>query len=349
MMAHKELDYFLENLSMLAASGMAIDAALLASRAELTNRRARHVADTIQKEVEGGMALWQAFSKTGAFPAHIVSLVKLGEESGTLAENLKVIAREREKDRMFRSQVRSAMMYPVFVLSLTAVVGAGVAWVILPRLAAVFAQLRVGLPPITKALMAAGVFIGERGATALPLFFAVFFLCVYMVFYFPKTKHVGHALLFALPGVGQLMKETELARMGYLLGALIAAGVPMVQALRSLADAAFFPFYRRFFSYLSARIEEGDSFQQSFAAHRETARLMPVPVQQMIVAGERSGSLADAFSRIGGHFEARVALTTKNLATVLEPLLLVVVWVGVVAVALAIILPIYNLIGSLHQ
>lgn len=342
----KERDYFVENLSMLVAAGMPILSVLDAIAKELRSRRMKKVLTLVREDIESGSPIWKALQKTNLFADHTTSLIRLGEESGKLTENLKVVAIEQEKDRVFRSKLRSAMMYPVFVLLLTVIIGVGIAWFILPKLALVFAQLRITLPLITRVLVSVGIFLGKYGQYVVPTAIAIIAVLFYFIFSFTKTKAIGQFILFSLPGIKQLIKEVELARLGYLLGTLLDAGLPITQALNSLASATEISPYRKLYEHLRYSVEDGNSFQKSFGSFRRADHLIPVPIQQLIVAGEQSGTLSGTLLKIGQTYETKSDTTTKNLAVILEPILLVIVWLGVVAVALAVILPIYSLIGG---
>ena len=110
-----------------------------------------------------------------------------------------------------------------------------------------------------------------------------------------------------------------------------------------------FRVYQDIYSKLREAVEEGRSIKKSFLLYPEVNILLPLPIQQMIVAAEQSGHLADTLKTIGDIYEEKTETTTKNISVLLEPLLLVIVWLGVVAVALAVILPIYSLIGGLNR
>jgi len=344
----RDRDYFIENASTLIASGMGVIDALNAVNADIKSKRMRMLILSMRDEIESGSPIWRALERARLFPAHSISLIRIGEESGRLSENLQVVSIEQEKDRSFRSKIRAAMMYPLFVLGLTLVFGIGIAFFILPKLALVFSQLNIELPTITRIIIGAGVFLGEHGAIVLPIASLAIGGIIYIVFFFPKTKRVGQHILFMIPGVKRLIQESELARFGYLLGTLLDAGLPVTQALASLSQSSSFPNYDRFYRYLAARIEEGNSFQRCFATYKRVNRMIPTPVQQLIMTGERSGNLPEILKKIGQTYEAKTDATTKNLTVILEPILLVVVWLGVISVALAVIMPIYKLIGGLE-
>lgn len=345
---NKERDYFIENLSLLISSGMSIVSALDAIAEESRSGRMKRVLAVMREDIESGLPLWKALEASRLFPEHAVSLIRLGEASGNLIQNLKVVVVQQDKERVFRAKIRSAMMYPMFVLVLTVLIGLGTAWFILPKLASVFAQIRLDLPLITKFLIRAGTFFGLYGIYVVPASVFALAASMYIIFVFPKTKFMGQYMLFWFPGINELIKEIELARFGYLLGTLLEAGLPVTQALASLATATEFPNYRKLYVHLQRSVEDGNSFQKSFTLFRHAHHLVPAPIQQLIFAGEHSGSLPETLLKIGSTFEAKADLTTKNLTVILEPILLVIVWVGVVSVALAVILPIYNLIGGLN-
>lgn len=345
----KERDHFVENLSLLISSGMSIVSALDAIIQESRSGRMKSILAAMREDIESGLSLCKTLEKSRLFPEHAVSLIRLGEASGNLIQNLKVVAIQQDKERVFRAKIRSAMMYPMFVLSLTALIGLGMAWFILPKLALVFAQIKLDLPLITKLLIRAGTFLGLYGLYAVPA--SVFSLAglLYIIFIFPKTKFIGQYILFLSPGINELIQEVELARFGYLLGTLLEAGLPVTQALGSLASSTEFPNYQKLYIHLQRTVEEGNSFQKSFTLFHHVHHLVPVPIQQLIFAGEQSGSLPETLLKIGSIFETKVDMTTKNLTVILEPILLVIVWIGVVGVALAVILPIYNLIGGFNS
>ncbi len=342
----KERDYFLENVSMLITGGVPIMEAMDGVKKGVRSKKMKDVIDSVKEDIAGGFPIWKSFLRANIFPQHVISLVKIGEESGKLDENLKVAVSEQEKNREFRSKIYSAMMYPGLVLSIALVIGLGMAWFVLPRLAETFSQLRIELPFATKALIEVGAFLGSYGQYAIPLFIIVIFLKIFFLFSFKKTKFIGQALLFRAPGVGKLIKEVEIARFGYLLGTLLDSGLSIKQALSSLVEATDNLAYRNFYQELSKNIEEGNSFQKSFKAYKNIDRVIPLPVQQLVFAGERSGNLSGVLLKIGENFESKTDSTTKNLTVILEPMMLALIGGVVALIAVGVILPIYSLVGG---
>lgn len=349
LISRKDRDFFAEHLSMMIGAGMNISEALGAIKEEATSRAYKKAVVFLQERIDEGYGLWRALEETKLFKSSAISLLRVGEESGRLRENLQMIADQQKKDMEFTSKMRSAAMYPLFVLSLSVIVGVGIAWFILPRLALVFASLKLELPLITRLLIGAGKFLGEYGKIVVPSFLAGLAILIYLVFFFRYTKVIGQWLLLHTPVVKKVIEEIQLARLGYILGSLLDAGLPVLDALEALSRTTPFYNYRKFYSYLKSRVAEGNSFHECFLNYRGLRRMIPISVQQIIVSGEKTGCLAKSFLNIGGIYEVKIDNDVKNLTVMLEPLLLVIVWLGVVAVALAVILPIYNLIGGLSN
>lgn len=344
----KERDQFIENLSMLVLSGMPIVSALAAITRDTKNAQMKKILEGILLELEGGSPLWRSFDRTGLFKGYTVSLLRIGEESGKFAENLKVVSLEQEKERNLKSKVKSALMYPIFVLVLVVVIGLGISWFILPKLAKIFEDLKLDLPFVTKVLIGFGLFLQKNGFWFVPLAFFIGFLIVYIIFVNQKTKFLGESFLYSIPGIKTLLMEVEVARFGYLLGTLLEAGLPIIKAIESLIGASDSFRYKKFYTHLRDSIEMGNSFQKSFASYPKTEKIVPQPIQQLIFSGEQSGNLTKTLIKIGQVLEEKSDTTTKNLTIIMEPILLVIVWAGVVAVAFAVILPIYSLVGGMN-
>lgn len=344
----KEKEYLIENLSLMLTSGISIVAALRSIRNEVKSDRLKKILLQAESDIEAGFSLGETLGKTRLLSDHTIALIKIGEESGRLAENLQLVSIQEEKDRMFRSKIRSAMMYPILVMSVAGVVGIGIAWFILPKLAMVFKDLKLKLPFITRVLIGFGNFLGEHGAVAIPVFIVSIATIIYIVFIARRTKKIGQAMLFHTPAIGPLIQQVELGRMGHVLGTLLDAGIPLVEALGSLAAGTSLSGYKKCYLYLQIQIEEGNTFQDAFKTYKKTKKFIPAPIQQMIVAGEQTGNLAMIYHKVGTMYESKTETTMKNVSVILEPLLLFIVWIGVVFVALAVILPIYSLIGGLN-
>lgn len=347
--AFKEREYFSENLALLLNADVPIGQALTALSATTHNKKMQKSLAAMQADIDAGYSLANALERSGIVGSQTLALVRLGEQSGHLIENLRLAVQQEEKQHTFHSKVRSALIYPVFVLSLTLVVGLGVAWFLLPRLSGTFSQLNVKLPLVSQLMINFGQFLNDHGIIAVPAFLFSCIVIAYILFFAPKTKLIGQRLLFKMPGIGRLLREVEIAQFGYLFGTLLEAGLPVTQAINLLAMASTSDQYKKFYFYLGTSLSDGYSIKDSFSRYPHIMTLLPPAVQQMVIAGERSGSLSGVLLTVGKTYELKSEITTDNLEAIMEPILLLFVAAGVMLVAVAVILPIYSLVGGLNQ
>ncbi len=345
----EERDFFIENLSMLLSSGMSLISALDTVKDETRNKTMQKIITGIKEDTDAGYPLWKAIERSKLLPNSAVSLIRIGEQTGKLPDNLKVVATQRQKERTFKSKVKSAAMYPVLVFSLTLIIGLGISWFILPKLASLFTNMKLKLPLVTKILILVGKLLQRYGFILVPSIIIGLALLFYFLFLNSKTKFIGQAILFRLPGTKRLILESELARMGYLLNTLLQADVQIVEAIKSVAESTSYRNYKRLYLYLADQVEEGVPINTAFLNFKGSRRLIPISVQQMIVAAEKSGNLSPTFKKISEIYEEKADITTKNLEIIVEPILMVIIWIGVMMVALAVILPIYGMVGSMNK
>jgi len=341
-----EQQTLITNISLLFNAGVRITDALDGILTEIRSSRLKKVIAAMRDAIESGMPFWKALQASGIVPGSTISLVRIGEESGNLKENLAIASMQEERARLFRAQIGSALLYPIIVFIIGSIVAIGIIWFAIPRLADIFRELHIELPAITRLLISFGMFIREYGFETLIGFATAVALGIYCLFYYQPIRSVGERILFFVPGVGQLIRESEIARFGYLMGTLLEAGIPIDHTIQSVARETPLVIFRRLYESLASGIEEGITFQKWFRANPESVRYIPRTVQQMLVVSERSGSLSKTFLAISKNYEARNEITGKKLSAALEPILLIVLWVGVLFLALSIFLPLYSLIGS---
>ncbi|MFH1142353.1 MAG: type II secretion system F family protein [Candidatus Uhrbacteria bacterium] len=342
----KEKAFFVDNLSMLLGSGMGIDLVLQSLEEDTRNKSMKKIIGQITDDIDSGSSISQALDRSRMLSQHIVALIRIGEKSGRLQENLILISEQQSKDRLFKSRIRSAMLYPVIVIIVAFVSGIGISWFILPRIVGIFNMIDTDVPLLTRILIKIGEIFVNYGAILVPGLMLTMIVIVFFLFILPKTKTAGQWLLFHTPIIKKMILEIELSRFGFILGILLNAGLPIVDALDSLQEATTFYNYRKLYIHLRDRINEGSSFMPCFEEIKKSNKMVPIPIQHMIETGAKSGTLADSLLKIGAIYEAKTEITTKSLTTVLEPILLIIIGVGVLILALAIITPIYGLIGS---
>ncbi|KXK26623.1 MAG: putative type II secretion system protein F [candidate division WS6 bacterium OLB20] len=345
----REKEDFIENLALLVDSGLDIVSSLHAVRFDTHSEQMQRVVDQVIADVDTGSPLWRAFSRHKVLKNYMITFIRIGEESGKLTENLELIVQQIKKNRAFRSKLMSAMMYPAIIMVLSLVLGIGIFVFVIPRLAGVYTALNIELPAITVFLIGMGTFLQTYGIIVIPLFFAVVAWIWWYLFIRTESKKIGQRILFRIKPLRDVIVNIELARFGFLAGTMLDAGLPILDVVRSLERSADFHHYKDFYSYLTVQIEDGFSFADTFKTYPRVSRIIPLPVQQILISAERSGNLQRSLLQVGDRFEKKIDASSRNLSILLEPLMLIAVWIGVVFVALSVILPVYNLVGGVSR
>lgn len=339
-------EYFVENLSMLIASGVTIGEALVTVASEMPSKKVKKAVIDMATKVDEGSMFWKSLEESGILSVSAVALIKAGEESGRLAENLKVVSEQIHKNNVMTSKVRSALLYPAFLLTLLILVGSGIALFLLPKIAEIFNGLDVQLNLLTKLLINFGIFWSHWGLILTGLMFVLLFFIILGITYNKTMRSWAEVVLFRLPGLSQLMYQSEISRFGFILGSLLDAGLPAVEALDSLSDSMASKRYRDATKIMRDSIEEGNTFATTFERIKDK-KAFPGPIRQLIISAEKSGNLSETLLKLSRIYEDKADITSRNLETLLEPVILVLIAIGVLFVALAVILPIYSLIGGI--
>ena len=338
---------FLDTLALLVGSGMGINTSLRTLHKNIQDKALKKTLYSMLVSVENGSSLSQTMDEHNLLPKFLISLIRIGEESGNLADKIRRTVITLDKDRKRKEQLRSALFYPLFVMSLVIILGVGVATFILPRIGQVFSNMNVKLPLMTKILIQVGDFMGTYWYILIPTIFGTLTLIVLILFVFPATSKSGQWLMFHLPVFKDLIQMSEVSRFSYNLAMLLNSGIPITKALFSLAEIHDYYMYKEYTKLIAADIQDGKSFHNSFGVNQKvTNKLFPFAAQEIITAGEESGKLPEVLEQIGERYEEEAEQISKNIAILLEPALLIVVWVGVVFLAIAILLPIYSLVGN---
>jgi type II secretory pathway component PulF len=334
---------FLENLSYFLSAGMSITSALVSLEEESHSWRMRKVITRIKEDVESGVTLSQSLENQHFFSQSTIEIVRSGETSGKLVDNLKLIITLNDEDRKLKSKISSSLLYGTIIIILTIIVGIGTAWFVLPKIAGVYESMGADLPWLTKVLIAVGKFMVLYGDIFVPAFVSIIFIILYFLFSFPKTKFVGHLILFHLPLIKKLIRESEITRFGVLMGNITKAGLPINRAFEIMPGTTTFKNYKKLYTYLGERVSQGICLSEALKSYKNTRKLFPGSVLQMIVSAEKSGKLAETFLRIGTLYGAKLENTSRNIPIIIEPILLLLVGLGVALFVLATMLPIYNL------
>jgi type IV pilus assembly protein PilC len=340
--------HFVENLAALLGAGLGVVQSLDSIYEETRSWRFKKVVKEIIDDVNSGVSLSKSLQSYGILPEHIISLINTGEMSGRLVENLKIVVTQNEKEAMFRSRLKSSVLYAGIIFTLAIAVLIGMSWFVLPKIASFFETLNQELPLVSRIIISIGKFFEQYGIIVVPVFVILVIFTIYFLFSFPRTKFLGHTILFKVPLIRTLIKEVEVARFGFLLGTMIDSGMVLSDAIYNMKTTTTFKNYQDSFDLMFDLIQKGYSFQQIFYENNNLKKIYPSAVRQMIVAGEKSGTLSISLIKIGHMYENKTETSARNLPVILEPLLLIFVALIVAVLAFGILMPIYNLSFSVE-
>ncbi len=307
----------------------------------------RKVLMSIVTTLKNGQTIANALKKhASVFDQFYISLIHVGEESGTLEKNLAYLASQMSKDYNLRKKIQGVMLYPTIVLIASVGVGAFIAYFILPQLIDFFTSLDVELPFTTKVLLFVattmkqyGIFIGA-GCIAMIVAFRLLLRTK------PIKKHWHHFLL-SIPFLGDFLQNATLAALCRNFGIMLTSGLTITSALEILGQAEENLVFKEYLSRMLKSVTRGRPISQEL--NSSYYKFVPSLVTKMIAVGEKTGELDQSLVYLGEFFEEEVDNAARNLGSILEPILLVFLGVLIGFIALAIITPIYQLTGSIRR
>lgn len=331
-------------LSIMISSGIALEEAFSLLVKGTENKVVKKVLQNISFSLRKGQSLFSSFSKYPDFFGNIfLSMLKAGELSGTLDKSFSYLADQFKQEEGLRKKVVSALIYPGVIFSLMFGVGILMVTFVLPRLSKVFSTMNVELPLLTRVLLRTSLFLEKNTVISLVVFLA----SIFTILIFLKSK-TGKKILYALgnktPVIGRVFLYYNLARFNQSLSALLKGGVSIGESLEIASQSLVLPEKDKFSKNFREKISKGLPLATVFSE----AKIFPPLMTQMVSVGEKTGNLEKVLTNVASFYKEEVENSLKNLITLLEPLLMIIVGVSVGIMILAFISPIYSLIGKLE-
>jgi len=338
---------FTKHLSVMIKSGVPLLEALVILKDQTKTAAFRKVLTKITDDVTNGQDLTKTLAKhPKVFDPFFLSLIEIGESSGSLEENLNFLAIQLKKERALTKKVQGAFFYPMMVLLAATVMGGFIALYLLPQLLVFFEAFEIELPITTKILLALAIFMKNYGVFAFVALFLLLFL-ISFILKIPSIKKTWHQLVLKIPLFGGLFKAVQLTRFSRNLSILLKGGVPLDQALKTTANTLANVWYKEKAIKVLKGVTKGSSMADVLDKMKDDA--FPGLVIKMIAVGEKSGNLEETLTYLGDFYEDEIDTVTKNITVVLEPILLLGAGLAVGFLALAVISPIYELTGSFRR
>ncbi len=336
----KEKIGFIQNLGIMMKASISVSRSLQILAKQTRNPRFKIIISDIHTAVESGKGLSEALSKfPGVFSNIFVSMVRVGEISGNLEKSLEYLTVQLQREEDLKSKTKGAMIYPSVIVGAMVIIGVVMSIYVLPKLTSVFKDFGGELPYATKVLMTFADFMQAHAIMVVVLLVALVlgFLAGLKT---PPGKRALDFFLLHFYIINTIVKKINLARYARILSSLLNSGVPIVQSLEVSSDSMGNTFYKDLTAKAAGDVRLGKALSDSLG---KDTNLFPILVVQMLQVGEESGTVATILEQIADHYEEEVDTTLRNMSSIIEPLLLLVIGGVVGMLAYALIIPIYSI------
>jgi type IV pilus assembly protein PilC len=333
-----------KNLSAMLSAGLSISRALSVIERQSSNKSLKAIATGLSEEVRKGASFHESLAAyPRVFPEIFVAMARAGEESGSLSESLQVVALQMERSEELSRKIKGAMIYPAIVVTAVVIVGILMLVYVVPTLTDTFTSLGAEVPVATRVIVAMSDFmVAHVGLVFLGLVALV--ICGML---FIRSKVGGRVVLMMalhMPVIGELVRETYAARAARTLSSLLSAGVPVLEALSITKEVVHAEVFAQVVAEAEEHVRKGELLSASFSEH---TNLYPILMSDMLAVGEETGKVAEMLKQIAEFYEEDVAQKTKDLSTIIEPILMLIIGAVVGVFAVSMIAPIYQLSSAI--
>ncbi len=330
---------FCEEISTLINSGVPLAQSINIIKEQSSKGTMKKIADGLLKDIEGGQSLSGAMEKqTKYFSPVFINMVRSGETGGTLDKTLSDLAEQTQKDHELVAKIKGALTYPIVIL--TAMVGAVIFLMtkVVPSIAGLFDELGAKLPLTTiiligtsRAMLKYGVFMAIGAVAAI--------VGIYYAFQKnEKLKWALHKVILKIPIVGKVALKFNLARFSRTLGSLLASGVTVLEALDVVSRSTRNVVFSAEVQNVAEKVKNG----APLADPMKQSKIFPIMVSQMVGVGEETGNLDKMLIKVAEFYERQIENFTKNISSIIEPVIMIVVGIAIGFIVISIITPIYQ-------
>ena len=335
-----DIAIFMRQLSTMLAAGIPLVQSFEIVGNGHENAAMQKLIMAVKADVEGGSALAESLAKHPLyFDDLVINLVEAGEQAGALESLLDKIATYKEKTEALKKKIKKALTYPGAVLAVAFVVTTILLIFVIPAFEDLFKGFGADLPTFTRKIIDLSVFVREKGFYLATLIGGSVFAFMYFKKRSKKMRHFLDRMMLKAPIIGPILEKAAIARYSRTLATMFAAGVPLVEALGSVAGATGNIVYELGVLQMRDEVATGQRLQQAM----ENTDLFPNMVIQMIAVGEESGSLDEMSSKVADFYEEDVDNAVDNLSSLLEPLIMSILGVLVGGLVVAMYLPIFKM------
>lgn len=335
---------FTKNLGAMLSAGLSLSRALSIIERQTKNKKLKSSVASLGSDVSQGKTLSEAMkSHPQVFSKLLVAMVGAGEESGSLAESLTIVSVQMDNIYKLQKKVKGAMIYPAVIITVMLIIGVLMLVYVVPGLTESFKDVKVELPMSTKLVIFVSDFAKNHAVLGLVGIVAI----IGGLYGWTRTKSGKRSLDFItlrLPVISNIIKETNAARTSRTLSSLLSSGVPVAQALGITGDVIQNSYYKEVLKKSQESVEKGNSISSVFI---ENDHLYPIFVGEMINVGEETGNMSKMLMETALFYENEVSQKTKDISTIIEPVLMVFIGTVVGFFAISMITPMYSLMDTI--
>lgn len=335
---------FVKNLSVMIKAGLSISRSLDILDKQTKNKKFKKIIIKLGEKTKGGDPLSTAMSDySKVFSKLLVAMVKVGEETGKLSDSLEVAGIQLERDHLLMKRVRGAMMYPTIIVFAMFLIGIFMFIYVVPTLVSTFSELNVELPLSTKIIIGISNLLSNHFILTAIIFICAVFAGIWSVST-SKGKSIVGSLFLRLPVVSPIVKKINSARTSRTLASLIGSGVNVLDAISITKDVLQNGRYKKVLEKAGKNVQKGAPMSDAF---KQADNLYPALMGEMIAVGEETGKTSQMMDQLAAFYEAEVADATKDLTTIIEPILMLFIGAAVGFFALSMIRPMYSMLNGI--
>jgi len=334
---------FSRHLSVMIDAGLSLNQALKILAKQAKSPRFKKIISRVEIDVSRGKTFSESLKKyPKIFNELYTNMIEVGETGGSLSEILKILAKQMKKNHELVSRVRGAMTYPAVIV--IAMIGIGILMMIMvvPKLTEVFEELNVELPLSTRIILLISSLLKDNIVLGIIIIISLAFI-IKLAVRNKNIKRTLHGIYLHIPIFGSLIRKVNSARLARTLSSLIESGVPIVKSLKVVAGTLSNIHFREALFNAAKEIQKGEKMSKSFGKYENLYTPMVV---QMIDVGEETGSLSDILKNLADFYEEEIDNVTKNMSSVLEPIIMVVIGAAVGFFAISMIQPMYSMMSG---
>lgn len=339
----KEKIFFVRNLKIMICTGMSLPRAIKILGDQTNNQRFKKCLYKISEEINKGKAFSEILSNfSDIFSELFQNMIKVGEETGTMEKVLDILEGQMEKENELRSKVKGAMIYPIIIICAIFGIGFLMLTVVIPKLREIFDELEIELPVTTKFVLFLGTFLANY-------WYLVILIIIVFLFFFKillKTKlgkKIVDKLFLQIPLVSELTKKINSAYFTRNLSSLISAGAPLIKSLEVTSKTLENFYFQKAIAEVIEKVKKGEKLSDAIKLYQ----FYPYLISQMIAIGEETGETSNILAKLADSYEEEVNNITKNLSTIIEPILMLLMGVLVGFFAISMIQPMYSVLTEI--